>query len=98
MKRSHKMNLLYKLGFILMCVCIVLFVAALIFLILLRQTFAGVLISAVGSGLCLAAIILTLLSKPKKPKPKKDEVFENAAESVLTENSADVIIITDKGE
>ena len=98
MNRSEKMNIIYKLGFILMCVCIVLFVAALIFLILLRKTFAGVLISAVGSGLCLAAIILTLLSKPRKPKPKKEEVFENAAESVLTENSADVIIEPDKGE
>lgn len=98
MNRSHKMNLLYKLGFILMCVCIALFAAALFFLVLLRNNFIGVLISAVGSALCLAAIILTLLSKPKKPKPKQDEVFENTAESVLTENAADAIIKSDKGE
>lgn len=98
MNRSEKMNILYKLGFILMCVCVVLFGAALVCLILLSNIFAGVLISAVGSALCLAAIILTLLSKPRKPKPKKEEVFENAAESVLTENSADVIIEPNKGE
>ena len=98
MNRSDKMNILYKLGFILMCVCILLFAAALVFLVLLHNTLIGVLISAVGSALCLAAIILTLLSKPRKPKPKKEEVFENAAESVLTENSADVIIEPDKGE
>lgn len=96
MNRSEKMNILYKLGFILMCVCVVLFGAALVCLILLSNILAGVLISAVGSALCLAAIILTLLSKPRKPK--KEEVFENAAESVLTENSADVIIEPDKGE
>lgn len=95
MNRSDKMNILYKLGFILMCVCILLFAAALVFLVLLRNTFIGVLISAVGSALCLAAIILTLLSKPK---PKQDKVFENTAESVLTENSANDIIQTDKGE
>ena len=98
MNRSEKMNILYKLGFILMCLCVVLFGAALVCLILLSNIFAGVLISAVGSALCLAAIILTLLSKPRKPKPKQDKVFENAAESVLTENSADVIIEPDKGE
>lgn len=96
MNRSDKMNILYKLGFILMCVCILLFAAALVFLVLLRNTFIGVLISAVGSALCLAAIILTLLSKPRKPK--QDKVFENTAESVLTENSANDIIQTDKGE
>jgi len=98
MNRSDKMNILYKLGFILMCVCILLFAAALVFLVLLRNTFIGVLISAVGSALCLAAIILTLLSKPRKPKPEQDKVFENTAESVLTENSANDIIQTDKGE
>lgn len=68
--KSSKMNFLYKIGFILMFVCLALFVAAIIIILVAEMNTLGVLMAVAGVFLCLIAIILTMFSKPKKPKQK----------------------------
>lgn len=97
MNHAPKMNFLYKIGFILMLVCVALFTAAIIFLLVVENTTAGVILSVVGAALCLLAIILTMFSKPKPPKPKAED-FSWDDDKNLTENAGDDIIELDKGE
>lgn len=68
MKKADKMNVLYKIGFILMLVCIALFGAAVVMMLVLDNTVWGVAVAVAGVFLCLIAIILTMFSKPKTPK------------------------------
>lgn len=68
MKKAEKMNVLYKIGFVLMFVCIALFGAAVVMMLVLDNTVWGVAVSVAGVCLCLIAIILTMCSKPKSPK------------------------------
>ena len=70
MNKAPKMNVLYKIAFILMFVCIALFAAAMVSMLLLEQRTLGVLIAVAGVVLCMVAIVLSLFSKPKKPKKK----------------------------
>ena len=103
MNRYPKMNILYKIGFILLFVCLAIFVAAVI-IILLKKFQIGVPLSAAGAVLCLVAIILTMFSKPKAPgarrrrRRRKEENLQNGTDIILTDNSADDIIMEEKGE
>ena len=76
MNRSEKMNILYKLGFILMCVCVVLFGAALVCLILLSNILAGVLISAVGSGSALPPSSSPCSASRESPSPRRKKFLK----------------------
>ena len=65
-KKSPKMNALYKISFILLFVCIALFIAAAVLGAAFDLTTPCMILAAIGCALCLAAIILAMLSKPKK--------------------------------
>ncbi len=68
--KAPKMNILYKIGFILMFVCLALFIASVVVILVVEERTAGVLMAVAGVFLCLIAIILTMFSKPKKPKKR----------------------------
>ncbi len=71
MKNGNKMNGLYKTGFILLLVCIPMFLAALVVAYLLEEIYLSVIFSGGGAFLAFVGIILTMFSKPKKPKKSK---------------------------
>ena len=71
MKKSQRMNVQYKISFILMIVCVALLIAAFVVSYVLDQSVIGVIIAAAGAALCVAAIVLALLSKPRVPKVKR---------------------------
>ena len=110
MNRPEKMNGLYKAGFVLMLVCLALFITAIVFMLIIENIRAGVIIAVAGVFLCLVAIILTMFSKPKNSEAKhrffrrlrreaEAEAEEEEEENtVLTENETDDIIDLDKGE
>lgn len=77
------MNGLFKTGFILLMVCIVLLIAAIIVAYLFEKTYFSVVFSASGAFLALLGIIFVMLSKPKKEKT------ENNSEELQEENSVD---------
>ena len=110
MNRPEKMNGLYKAGFVLMLVCLALFITAIVFMLIIENIRAGVIIAVAGVFLCLVAIILTMFSKPKNSEAKhrffrrlrreaEAEAEEEEEENtVLTEDETDDIIDLDKGE
>lgn len=109
MNRPEKMNGLYKAGFVLMLVCLALFITAIVFMLIIENIRAGVIIAVAGVFLCLVAIILTMFSKPKNSEAKhrffrrlrREAEAEAEAEeenTVLTEDETDDIIDLDKGE
>ena len=75
MKKSPKMNILYKLSFIILLLCVVLFVVAIVVSFAVENQTVGMILSAAGVVLCLAAIIMTMLSSPKKQTQKKAVQF-----------------------
>ena len=81
--QKRKMNGLFKTGFILLMVCIVLLIAAIIVAYLFEKTYFSVVFSASGAFLALLGIIFVMLSKPKKEKT------ENNSEELQEENSVD---------
>lgn len=78
-----KMNGLFKTGFILLMVCIVLLIAAIIVAYLFQSPYFSAVFSASGAFLALLGIIFVMLSKPKKEKT------ENNSEELQEENSVD---------
>ncbi len=74
MNKAPKMNFLYKIGFILMLVCLALFAASVLVLVILKKIELGVIIAVAGAFLCLIAIILTMFSKPKQPRKRLRDV------------------------
>lgn len=77
------MNGLFKTGFILLMVCIVLLIAAIIVAYLFQSPYFSAVFSAGGAFLALLGIIFVMLSKPKKEKT------ENNSEELQEENSVD---------
>ncbi len=73
MRGSTKMNGLYKTGFILLMVCIALFIAAIITAYLFEEIYFSAVFSAGGCFLALVGIILVMMSKPKECKAEVDE-------------------------
>ena len=81
--QKRKMNGLFKTGFILLMVCIVLLIAAIIVAYLFQSPYFSAVFSASGAFLALLGIIFVMLSKPKKEKT------ENNSEELQEENSVD---------
>ena len=77
------MNGLFKTGFILLMVCIVLLIAAIIVAYLFGRPYFSAVFSAGGAFMALFGIIFVMLSKPKKEKT------ENNLEELQEENSVD---------
>lgn len=74
---KRKMNGLYKVGFILLMVCIVMLIASIIVAYLLKRPGVSAVFSAGGAFLAVLGIIFVMLSKPKKEKPaQNNEDFE----------------------
>ncbi len=68
MKKSVKMNFLYKISFVLLMLCIPLFVVSIIVAYLLEQTYISIIFSAGGALLAFVGIILAMFSRPKELK------------------------------
>lgn len=66
------MNGLYKTGFILLMVCVVLLIAAIITAYLFEQIYFSAVFSAGGCFLALIGIILVMKSQPKNSKEKNN--------------------------
>ncbi len=82
--KAPKMNILYKIGFILMFVCLALFIASVVVILVVEKRTAGVLMAVAGVFLCLIAIILTMFSKPKKPKKPEYRFDDNSIVEINT--------------
>ena len=80
MKSGNKMNGLFKTGFILLMVCIPMFLASLVVAYLLDEIYISVIFSGGGAFLALVGIILTMFSKPKVQKIENDEFSSDDAE------------------
>ena len=74
MKSGNKMNGLFKTGFILLMVCIPMFLASLVVAYLLDEAYLSVIFSGGGAFLAFVGIILTMFSKPKVQKIEDDEL------------------------
>ena len=70
MRKPYKMNLLYLLSFILLCVCFIVFIFAVIFIIRYDNKLIGELIAVIGVALCLISIVLAMFSKPKRRRSR----------------------------
>lgn len=77
------MNGLFKTGFILLMVCLVLLIAAIIVAYLFEETYYSAVFSAGGAFFAFLGIIFVMLSKPKKEKPTQ------STEILQVENSVD---------
>lgn len=71
MRKSNKMNGLFKAGFIILLVCIPMFLMALVVAYIFEETYLSAVFSAGGAFLAFLGIIFVMFSKPKKLKPKK---------------------------
>ena len=80
--KKQKMNFLYKIGFILLMLCIPMLVGAIITDYLFERTYFSAVFSAGGAFLAFIGIILTMFSKPKKPKEKKEKISEEKENTV----------------
>ena len=81
MSKTPKMNFLYKTAFILLVICIPLFLIAIAVAYLLEEIYLSAIFSAGGAFLAFVGIILAMLSKPKKVKKKTFEQSENMVDN-----------------
>ena len=103
--KAPKMNLLYKISFILLFVCLAMFITAVSLTALDKagvieiNTNIAVLIAVAGVALCLVAIILTMFSKPMKPKmPKGEPEIDASFEDIDETEEIAVIAATETEE
>lgn len=84
MNKPKKMNILFKLAFILLCISTALLSAGIFVAYALELTYLSAVFSGGGCVLCFAGIILAMLSKPKKPKIKtpSEEIFVDTEENL----------------
>ena len=71
MRKSNKMNGLFKAGFIILLVCIPMFLMSLAVAYIFEEIYLSAVFSAGGAFLAFLGIIFVMYSKPKKIKPKK---------------------------
>lgn len=86
MKKTPKMNFLYKIAFILLMLCIPLFLTAIVVAYLLEEIYFSAVFSAGGAFLAFVGIILVMFSKPKKIKEKtsvQDDEFFKTNENLV---------------
>jgi hypothetical protein len=65
MNNKNKMNGLFKTGFILLLICIAMFLGALVTAYLFEEIYLSAIFSGGGTFLAFLGIILTMFSKPK---------------------------------
>lgn len=84
MNKPKKMNVLFKLAFILLCVSTALLAAGIFVAYALEKTYFSAVFTAGGCVLCFVGIILAMLSKPKKPKAKHntEEIVVDTEENI----------------
>lgn len=70
-----------------MFICLALFIASVVVILVIEQRIAGVLMAVAGVFLCLIAIILTMFSKPKKPKINEIIIEDNSQIEITTVES-----------
>lgn len=85
MQKSNKMNGLFKAGFIILLVCIPMFLMALVVAYIFEEIYLSAVFSAGGAFLAFLGIIFVMFSKPKKLKPKKAR--KRKAKKHLQENT-----------
>lgn len=85
MKKKTKMNGLYKTAFILLMVCIPMFLMSIVVAYALEQIYLSAVFSAGGAFLAFLGIIFATVSKPKKPKPPKEPELSDE-EDILENN------------
>lgn len=73
MKKRIKMNGLYKTAFILLLVCVVMFIAAIIAAYLIRNQKLSAIFSVIGVFLAFLGIVFATISKPKTVKLKSEQ-------------------------
>ncbi len=81
MKSSTKMNFLYKIGFILVIICIPMLIAAIVTSYVFMEKYFSAVFSAGGAFLAFVGIILVMLSKPKKIKEKISTESDNIVDN-----------------
>lgn len=77
MKKSNKMNFLYKIAFIILMLAIPLTLCAAATAYLFEQVYLSAVFSAGGAFLMFVGIILAMFSKPKKSREKYENVLDN---------------------
>ena len=77
--KKQKMNVLFKIAFILLIICVLLIFASIIIAYAFDSEEWSSLTSASGVLLATVGIVLAMLSKPKKPK-SKDENSEKTVD------------------
>ena len=70
--KKQKMNVLFKIAFILLITCVLLIFASIIIAYAFDSEEGSSLTSASGVLLATVGIVLAMLSKPKKPKAKDE--------------------------
>lgn len=95
MRKSNKMNGLFKTGFIILLVCIPMFLMALVVSYIYEKMYLSAVFSAGGAFLAFLGIIFVMCSKPKKIKPKK--IKRRKAKKHLQENISvdDNVVVLD---
>lgn len=71
MEKPRKMNVLFKIAFILLCVAVGLLIAGIVVAYAFNRVYFSAVFTGSGCVLCFIGIILAMLSKPKKPKAPK---------------------------
>lgn len=90
MNKSPKMNILFVISFSLLFLCIAMFILAIVFMIILEERMTGAIIAISGFAICLIAIILAMLSKPKTNQPAPEhnsfeEIYTNTNDQISAE-------------
>lgn len=70
-----------------MFICLALFIASVVVILVIEQRTVGVLMAVAGVFLCLIAIILTMFSKPKKQKINEIIIEDNSSIEITTVES-----------
>ena len=85
MEKPPKMNALFKIAFILLCVAAALLIIGIVVAYAFNKIYFSAVFTGSGCVLCFIGIILAMLSKPKKPKASKtsDEKFSVDTEENL---------------
>ena len=81
-----------------MFVCLALFIASVVVILVVEERTAGVIMAVAGVFLCLIAIILTMFSKPKKPKNPKYRFDDNSIVEINTVETTSNDVIDEEEE
>lgn len=95
MRKSNKMNGLFKAGFIILLVCIPMFLMSLVVAYIFEEIYLSAVFSAGGAFLAFLGIIFVMCSKPKKikhKKAKKKRLKKHMQESIEADENGDFVV------